>query len=363
LPLSCFLTIVPACDILQLPVRTLDCIVLIMLKAGQKVDVIAGKSLQVSDAIISCQLDGHGGMIPIADSEVLTCDHPCWLHLNYTHPESAEWLTTTPLLPDNVRDALGGDSMRPRVSRLGDGTMITLRSVNLNSESRPDQLVVIRVFINDRLIVSTRRRKVFAIDEVLTDLQNGNGPHNGGSWLVDVCDSLTDHTSEFIEDLHDKIIELEDAVVDQQVPPRGELALIRKQLIIMRRYMAPQRDVFSRLASERLPWMSDDDRRRMQDIADRLGRGLDDLDASVARTGVLSDEISSVMAEAMNRRTYTMSLMAVVFLPTTFLTGLFGVNLGGIPGGSWRFGFGLFCLLLAVLVLGVAWWLRRRKWL
>lgn len=324
---------------------------------------ISGNALQVSDAIISCQLDGKGGLIPIENSEVIDCERPCWLHLNYTHRASADWLMSTPLLPDAVRDALGGDSMRPRVSRLGDGTMITLRSVNLNSESRPDQLVVIRVFINEKLIVSTRRRKVFAIDEVLTDLNNGNGPTDGGSWLVDVCDALTDHTSEFIEDLHDKIIELEDAVVDQRVPPRGELALIRKQLIIMRRYMAPQRDVFSRLASERLPWMSDDDRRRMQDIADRLGRGLDDLDASVARTGVLSDEISTVMAEAMNRRTYTMSLMAMIFLPTTFLTGLFGVNLGGIPGGEWRYGFGLFCLLLAGLVGGVAWWLRRRKWL
>lgn len=324
---------------------------------------IEGKALQVSDAIISCQLDGSGGMIPIDDKDAVDCDRPCWLHLNYTHRESAEWLSSTPLIPDNVRDALGGDSMRPRVNKLGDGTMITLRSVNLNSESRPDQLVVMRIFINGKIIVSTRRRKVFAVDEVLTDLQNGNGPTDGGDWLVEVCDALTDHTSEFIEDLHDKIIELEDAVVDQQVPPRGELALIRKQLIVMRRYMAPQRDVFSRLASERLTWMSDDDRRRMQDISDRLGRGLDDLDASVARTAVLADEISSVLADAMNRRTYTMSLMAMIFLPATFLTGLFGVNLGGIPGGSWRYGFSLFCFLLVAIALGVAWWLRRRKWL
>ncbi|PIJ51764.1 zinc transporter ZntB [Erwinia sp. OLTSP20] len=326
-------------------------------------EIIEGRALQVSDAIISCQLDGKGGLIPIDDKDVIHCDRPCWLHLNYTHRESAEWLSSTPLIPDNVRDALGGDSLRPRVNRLGDGTMITLRSVNLNSESRPDQLVVIRVFVNGKLIVSTRRRKVFAIDEILTDLQNGNGPVDGGSWLVELCEALTDHTGEFIEQLHDKIIELEDAVVDQQIPQRGELALIRKQLIVMRRYMAPQRDVYARLASERLPWMSDDDRRRMQDIADRLGRGLDDLDACVARTAVLADEISSVLADAMNRRTYTMSLLAMLFLPTTFLTGLFGVNLGGIPGGGWRYGFPFFCLLLLLLVIAVAWWLRKRKWL
>ncbi|AOE41433.1 MULTISPECIES: zinc transporter ZntB [Pantoea] len=326
-------------------------------------DVIEGKALQVSDAIISCQLDGKGGMIPIAEDEVIQCEQPCWLHLNYTHRKSAEWLQSTPQIPDAVRDALAGDSMRPRVSRLGDGFMIVLRSVNHNSDARRDQLVVMRVFINDKLIVSTRRRKVSAVDEVLTDLQNGNGPIDCGSWLVDICDALTDHTSEFIEDLHDKIIELEDALLDQRMPARGELGLLRKQLIVMRRYMAPQRDVYARLASEKLAWMDDSERRRMQEIADRLGRGLDDLDAGVARTAILADEVASAMAESMNRRTYTMSLMAMIFLPATFLTGLFGVNLGGIPGGEWRYGFSIFCLLLVALAVGVAGYLRKRRWL
>lgn len=326
-------------------------------------NVIEGKALQVSDAIVSCQLDGAGGMIPIEDKDVINCERPCWLHLNYTQRQSAEWLQNTPLIPDSVRDALAGDSMRPRVTRLGDGFMIVLRSVNHNADSRPDQLVVMRVFINDKLIVSTRRRKVYAIDAVLTDLQNGNGPVDGGSWLVDVCDALTDHASEFIEEMHDKIIELEDALMNQEVPARGDLALLRKQLIVMRRYMAPQRDVYARLAIEKMAWMNDDDRRRMQEVADRLGRGLDDLNAGVARTSILADEVASILAESMNRRTYTMSLMAMIFLPATFLTGLFGVNLGGIPGGNWALGFTAFCVLLLAMVGGVAIWLKRRKWL
>lgn len=326
-------------------------------------NVIEGKALQVSDAIVSCQLDGAGGMITIEDKDVINCERPCWLHLNYTQRQSAEWLQNTPLIPDSVRDALAGDSMRPRVTRLGDGFMIVLRSVNHNADSRPDQLVAMRVFINDKLIVSTRRRKVYAIDAVLTDLQNGNGPVDGGSWLVDVCDALTDHASEFIEEMHDKIIELEDALMNQEVPARGDLALLRKQLIVMRRYMAPQRDVYARLAIEKMAWMNDDDRRRMQEVADRLGRGLDDLNAGVARTSILADEVASILAESMNRRTYTMSLMAMIFLPATFLTGLFGVNLGGIPGGNWALGFTAFCVLLLAMVGGVAIWLKRRKWL
>ncbi|MBS0974533.1 zinc transporter ZntB [Serratia rubidaea] len=326
-------------------------------------DVIDGSQLHIADAVYTFQLDGKGGVTPIGPQDSITSQQPGWLHLDYAHPASQQWLSETPLLPDSVRDALAGDSTRPRVARQGDGTMITLRGINFNVNSRPDQLVTFRVFITDKLIVSTRHRKVYSIDEVVDELQSGVGPTDCGSWLVEVSDALTDHASEFIEDLHDKIIDLEDALLDQQIPERGQLALIRKQLIVLRRYMAPQRDVFARLASDRLAWMSDDDRRRMQDIADRLGRGLDDLDGSIARTAILADEITSVLADAMNRRTYTMSLLAMVFLPATFLTGLFGVNLGGIPGGDKPFGFALFCLLLVALGAGVTWWLKRSRWL
>lgn len=326
-------------------------------------DAIKGSDVNVPDAVFAWMLDGKGGVRPLDDDEIIDKDHPCWLHLNYTNPESAQWLATTPLLPNAVRDALAGESLRPRVTRMGEGTLITLRCINGSTDERPDQLVAMRLYMDERLIVSTRQRKVLALDDVVNDLNEGSGPTDGGSWLVDICDALTDHASEFIEELHDKIIDLEDNLLDQQVPPRGHLALLRKQLIVMRRYMTPQRDVYSRLASERFNWMSDDHRRRMQDISDRLGRGLDEIDACIARTAVMSDEISQLMQESLARRSYTMSLMAMVFLPSTFLTGLFGVNLGGIPGGEWHFGFSLFSMLLVVLIGGVTWWLHRSKWL
>lgn len=326
-------------------------------------EAIKGTDMNVPNAVFAWLLDGKGGVKPLEDSDVITAQTPCWVHLNYTNQESAQWLASTPVLPNSVRNALSGESLRPRVSRMGEGTLITLRCINGSTDERPDQLVAVRLYMNESMIITTRQRKVLALDDVVTELEEGAGPVDSGGWLVDVCDALTDHASEFIETLHDRIIDLEDNLLDQQIPPRGILALLRKQLIVMRRYMAPQRDVFARLASERLPWMNDDQRRRMQDIADRLGRGLDEIDSCIARTAVMTDEITQVMQESLARRTYTMSLMAMVFLPSTFLTGLFGVNLGGIPGGGWHLGFSIFCIMLVVLIGGVTWWLRRSNWL
>lgn len=324
-----------------------------------QIKAIAYEQLHVSDAIYALQLDGKGGSQLIRQNSQATVEQPCWLHLDYKRSESQLWLEKSPLLPDSIRDSLAGESVRPRVTRCADNVMITLRSVNVDS----DRSVVLRLFLTDELIITTRHRRVYGLENVLTDLQNGVGPVNSGDFLIQICDALTDDVSRFIEKLHDKVAELEDNLFVQQVPERGELVLLRKQLIVLRRYMAPQRDAFMRLASEHLPWMTDHQRRLMREIGERLGRGLDELDGSIARTAILADEITTLMADAMNRRIYTMSMLAMLFLPTTFMTGLFGVNLGGIPGNQSHIAFTLFCLLMLVMMAGVIIWLKRNKWL
>ncbi|MDC9613820.1 zinc transporter ZntB [Xenorhabdus khoisanae] len=326
-------------------------------------ETIYGSVFKGSNAIYSCQLNGKGGMVTFGENSLATTEQPFWQHLDYKNQESHQWLMSTTLLTLPVKEGLMNESIRPKMLRTGEGTLITLRSVNRNDNARPDHLVSFRIYVNDRIIISSRHRKIHSIDQVLDDLHNGVGAKSTGHWLVEIAGAMTDEVNDFIEELHDNLIELEDNILEQKVPGRGELVLLRKQLIVLRRYMAPQRDVFIRLASERLPWMSDEEHRLMQEIADRLGRGLDDLDSCIARTAVLADEIASMMADAMNRRSYIMSLLAMIFLPTTFLTGLFGVNLGGIPGNTYQFGFGLFSLFLSVLIVIFAWWLRRSKWL
>ena len=162
-------------------------------------EAIKGSDVNVPDAVFAWMLDGRGGVKPLENTDVIDEAHPCWLHLNYVHHDSAQWLATTPLLPNNVRDALAGESTRPRVSRLGEGTLITLRCINGSTDERPDQLVAMRVYMDGRLIVSTRQRKVLALDDVVSDLEEGTGPTDCGGWLVDVCDALTDPNAQLQE--------------------------------------------------------------------------------------------------------------------------------------------------------------------
>ncbi|MBM7456967.1 zinc transporter [Oceanisphaera litoralis] len=314
------------------------------------------------NSIYRLVLDGAGGMQPLAAGATLPAGRPAWLHLDYGDPEAARWLTHTPLLNDTAREALLGQSSRPKLVRHGDNLLLILRGINHNKHDRPEEMVALRIFISPQLILSSRRRPILSEQDVYQQLVEQGGPVNPGDWLVEICDALTDRAGEFVEALHDQILELEEAVLENEMPATGRLGRIRKQLIMIRRYLSPQRDLVARLASEKIGWLDDDDRRRLLDIADRLRRWLDDLDAGVARTAVLADEINNIMTEATNRRAYQMSIMALLFLPASFLTGLFGINLGGMPGADNPLAFWIFCLLLLVLGTGLGFWLRRNRW-
>lgn len=315
-----------------------------------------------SDVIYGLTLDGKGGMQPLAAGSEIPGDKPGWLHLDYGNPEAARWLLQTPLLNDAARESLLGQSNRPKLVRMGETVLLILRGINHNKDHRPEEMVALRIFITPDLIISSRRRALLSEQDVYGQLKLGGGADTPADWLVEICDALTDRAGEFVEALHDQILDLEEMVLMRDLPANGRLALIRKQLIMIRRYLSPQRDLVARLANEKISWLDEDDRRRLLDIADRLRRWLDDLDAGVARTAVLADEINNLMAEATNRRAYQMSVMALLFLPASFLTGLFGINLGGIPGAESPTAFWVFCGSLVALATGLAVWLKHRRW-
>ncbi|ATG72486.1 zinc transporter ZntB [Zobellella denitrificans] len=314
------------------------------------------------NSIYRLALDGAGGMRPLAAGAGLPADGPAWVHLDYGEPESARWLKQSPLLDEVAREALLGQSSRPKLVRQGDNLLLILRGINHNRGHKPEEMVALRIFITPSLIISSRRRPLLSEQDVFAQLERRCGPANPGDWLVEMSDALTDRAGEFVEELHDQILELEEAVLERKLPGNGRLGRIRKQLILIRRYLSPQRDLVARLANEKIGWLDEDDRRRLQDIADRLRRWLDDLDAGVARTAVLADEINNLMTEATNRRAYQISVMALLFLPATFLTGLFGINLGGMPGADHPLAFWIFCLIILALGVALGAWLKLRRW-
>lgn len=312
-------------------------------------------------------LDGRGGgkELEWGDVKSWTPDAgTLWIALDYSHPEAVRWLEAESDLDPAVAAALTAEETRPRSVAGHGGLLVILRGVNLNPGSDPEDMVAIRMWLDEHRIITTRQRRVKAIEAVRASLLAGDGPSTSCGFLVEVADDLTSRIGTVLSELDDRVDELEDEVVTaESYELRGKIGSVRRETISLRRYLAPQRDAVARLQNERVPWLDDVARVYLREIADRTTRYVEDLDSARDRAAVTQDELNSRLSERMNNTMYVLSIVAGIFLPLGLLTGLLGINVGGIPGTENPYAFLVVCagLVLAAILQLVLF--KRMRWL
>ena len=118
---------------------------------------------------LALQLNGAGGATPISLSAPLPSQGgPLWIHLDYTVDEAYEWLQNRPDVPVSVLEALFATDTRPRAADVGGGLLIYLRGVNLAPGARPEDMIAVRLWIRNGLIISTQKRQLLTLSEIVT---------------------------------------------------------------------------------------------------------------------------------------------------------------------------------------------------
>lgn len=309
--------------------------------------------------------DGGGREMDWRDIHNWAPEHGAiWIHLDRYAEESKRWLREESGIDPVVCDVLLAEETRPRATAMKGGLLVVMRGLNQNPGEDPEDMVSVRVWIEAHRIVSTRTRPLLAVDDIHHALERGEGPDTTGRFLAMLADRLLARVGQFIDDIEDVVSELEDRILDTgRQEFRRVLSDSRRQVITVRRYLAPQREALNQLFRESSPLLPDDVRARLRETADRITRYIEDLDAVRDRAAVTHEELVSRLSEKLEQRMYVLSVVAVIFLPLGFLAGLLGVNLAGIPMAQNPAAFFWFCVMLAaVLVIQFA-VLKFLKWL
>lgn len=286
-----------------------------------------------------------------------------WVHLHLDGAHARQWLSAQSKLPEVAIDALQYEDVRPRCTPLGQGLLVTLRGVNLNPGADPEDMVAVRIYVDERRAVTVRRRRLMAVQDIRDELAAGRGPRNAGEFVVDLSKRLVERMGPVISDLDDNVDSMEDrSLTDAHASLRKELWSLRRVAIALRRYVAPQREAMMRMAGERTPWIDVECGQRLREVADRITRYVEDLDAARERAAIVQEELDTRLSEQMNRNTYILSVIAAIFLPLGLLAGLLGINVGGIPGDKSHWGFTI--VVVGVVFIGIVEYLilRRLKW-
>ena len=311
-------------------------------------------------------LDGKGGGQSI-DKESISTWTPekgvLWLHFDYSAPQTREWILKESGLDEVSADALLSEETRPRTTVVDGAALLALRGVNMNPGSSPEDMVSIRVWFNRDRIISTRKRKLLSVSDIVDSINSQKGPKTSGELIVGLTGRMTSRMEGTIEEIEDRVAQLEEIIVEGGSHAiRRELSAIRRETIMLRRYLAPQREAILKLYSEKFPWVEEEDHRRLREVTDQVIRYIEDLDSARDRASVTQEELVNRLSEQMNARMYVLSVIAAIFLPLGFLTGLLGINIGGIPGTDSDVAFLIFVGFLIVVTAVQYWVFKKKNW-
>lgn len=289
---------------------------------------------------------------------------PLWVHLDRCSPEVQTWIRERSGIDAGTSEALLAEETRPRSYCAGGGLLLILRGVNLNPGAEPDDMIAIRIWADANRVISLRSRKFQATFEVAKAIAAGAGPKDVGTLLAQLGLSMSARVEPVIENLEELADALEECVTTRDAKQtRTELAEFRRQVIALRRYLSPQRLAIAHLVQEPFPGFSPANRTSLRELADRTTRHVEDLEALRERAGVIHDELANHIAEQLNTRMYVVSLITTIFLPLGLLTGLLGINVGGMPGAADPTAFWIVCAILAVTGTALVVVFRWLRWL
>lgn len=283
--------------------------------------------------------DGKGGGSYLHKeglSEVIKSEEFAWVHMNVNSVGARQWLKKeVKYLDDLIIDALLDNETRPRILEFKEGVLMILRAVNLNQEDAPEDMLSIRLWVDNYRIISFEREDLVIVNDIVDHLKLGNGPKNPGEFLSRLIGHLFHRMDPIITILNENADSVEELVMEcPDYSERESIVAIRKRAIIFRRHMLPQREVIQTLLLLEMPWLEKVDIRHIQESHNRVQRYIEDLDSIRERSQIINDELTNALSERMNKNLYILSLIAAVFLPLSFVTGLLGINVGGIPGST-----------------------------
>jgi zinc transporter len=287
-----------------------------------------------------------------------------WAHLNYTQEAAQDWLKNESGIEESLAEYLTDEDSRPAVFTHESSLLLILRGINLNKDSRKEDMISIRFWLDRDHIVSLRLRRVHIMQNLKENLNKGKGVHNVEEFILEMLGQLVDEISHFSDEISEMMDDLEaDLLEHPDAYDREALNRLRFQAVSLRRYLWPQKEVFAQLPRLPLPWLSEPTRVELRTIAERHLRVVEELEFVRERALIVHEEMENRAVGHLNQRMYVLSTIACIFLPMTLLTGLFGMNVGGIPFSDRPFGFLSVCASMLVGGIIAFFFLKRKKWL
>jgi zinc transporter len=263
-----------------------------------------------------------------------------WLHFNLSHTASAKWMREQLQLSELFHETLSDGSRSTRVELDDDTLVAVVNDVQYDFAYEPQDIATLWMSVAPRLVVTARGKALRSIDRLRDAVRRGEKLLSPVALLVHLMHDQGDVLVQIVRDTSVRVDDIEDRLLAGRLESkRANLGAMRRLLVRLQRLLEPEPAALFRLLRKPPPWIGEDDLGDLRQSTEEFNVALSDMAALQERIKLLQEEIAGRVAEANNRSLFVLTIVTVLALPINIITGLLGMNVGGIPWAEHPHGF------------------------
>jgi zinc transporter len=284
-----------------------------------------------------------------------------WVHVNSRKRSNAEWLVSLGVTEQTMR-YLWTRQHRPMFTQTDDGFVCSFAYLrHLRGRGSVDvKLEIVRVWLRPGLLMTVGSMLPEALIEAASDCEIGDHFPKSVSpmalFLLRLLTASIRPLVDIVDEMEDSL-EAEEAILltRPQRIHRRHLSHLRLQSVVLHRYCLPQRDVIGHMIPLSSRWLGKAGGHALQHLLDILQHSLEILEIARERSGMIQDEITRWAAVRTNQNLYVVSVISAIFMPLSFVAGLFGMNVPEIPLWSFWSIVGSLTVVALLFLLLIRW--------
>ncbi|MCW3478917.1 magnesium transporter CorA [Neisseriaceae bacterium JH1-16] len=285
-----------------------------------------------------------------------------WLHFHDICTVLEGWPLDYLELPEEFSEALKGGSRSTHIEHVDHSLIAIVNDVDYDFErKKPLEVATLWLNVGEHYLLSVRSLSLRSVNQVRQAVETGKRFHSPLALLVNLLQEQADVLFGIVHNAALAANTAEDSLLSDKLPKRASLGGIRRDLLRLRRLLAPEPAALFRLISQPPTWAREEDIQDLRQSAEEFSLALRDMVDLQERIKLLEEEIADRVSEHTNRSVFILTAATVVALPINLIAGLWGMNVGGIPLRTSREGFWLLVVLALLLTCVAAWVIFRRR--
>lgn len=299
----------------------------------------------------------------------------------YKGKDSVTWINVDGIHQVDLMEKLGGHlglhplvledllntDQRPKLEDYEDYLFLILKMITYNGAEKQLHVEQVGLIVGPRFVLSFQESEGDVFEPVRERLRKGKGRirKGGADYLAyTLMDAVVDNYFLVLEKIGEDIEELEEEVIGKPARETVEsIHNLKRELLYLRKAVWPLREAIAGLEKGEHPLIQEKTVLYLRDVYDHTIQVIDTIETFRDMVSGMMDAYLSGLSNRMNEVMKVLTIIATLFIPLTFIAGVYGMNFKVMPELEWRYGYGMVWLLMILVTLLMLLYFRKKKWL